>query len=130
MSQPEWATPSYYYVDGGNAYWLFGSILFVAPLDGNSVPLFNSNDAGECGVDDWYTRKLSHLLGELENATVSYGTGECLIEPDGKDTNGDEWSRCVVHDELVFGDAYICERYVPKPYDPFGGQKHRYYEEN
>lgn len=117
MSQPEWATPSYYYIDGGNAYWLFGSILFVAPLDINSVPLFNETDAGECEVDDWYTRKMHKLLSELENATLSYNvTKECIMQPDGKDTNGDEWNRCIVHNKLVFGDAYICEDYVAPLY--------------
>jgi hypothetical protein len=37
--------------------------------------------------------------------------------PDGIDTNGDAWNRCVVHDELVLGDAYVCGGYTPPPYE-------------
>jgi len=40
----------------------------------------------------------------------------CAMVLDGHDTNGDKWNRCTVHDELVLGDAYICEGYEPPPY--------------
>lgn len=40
----------------------------------------------------------------------------CVIVPDGKDTNGDEWSRCTVHDQLVLGNPPFCEGYVAPAY--------------
>lgn len=40
----------------------------------------------------------------------------CEMVPDGVDTNGDEWNRCIIHDELVLGDAYVCEGYVAPPF--------------
>lgn len=48
-------------------------------------------------------------------------TGEwCRMVHDGTDSNGDEWDRCVVHDELVLSGAYVCEGYTAPPYDPGG----------
>jgi hypothetical protein len=44
----------------------------------------------------------------------------CHMVPEGKDTDGSEWNRCTVHDELVLGDAYVCEGYEPPPYKEGG----------
>lgn len=41
----------------------------------------------------------------------------CEMEHDGYDDNGDHWFRCTVHDYLVFEGAYVCEGYVPPPYE-------------
>ena len=39
------------------------------------------------------------------------------MEFDGTDTDGSQWYRCMVHDELVLGeDTYVCEGYTAPPY--------------
>lgn len=40
----------------------------------------------------------------------------CEIFTVDRDTNGDEWNYCDIHEEFVLGDAYVCEGYVPEPY--------------
>ena len=52
-------------------------------------------------------------MSDATGMAVEANDTPCEIVFDGYDTNGDEWNRCVVHVELVFGDAYICEGYQP-----------------
>lgn len=56
----------------------------------------------------WHARELAYAV-ELE-------VTPCEMVPDGVDTDGSEWNRCTVHDELVIGDAYLCEGFRRPPY--------------
>ena len=66
--------PDQYYSDGGQVYWLFGGILFVAPISNTDTILWD--DAGE--VDFYmidpelaaHAKAVEKALGELEAAYV------------------------------------------------------------
>jgi hypothetical protein len=56
-------------------------------------------------------------MTEQDQQTTS--TEWCVMVFDGIDTNGDIWNRCIVHNRLVYEDAYVCEGYQAAPYvDP------------
>ena len=70
----DYQSPDYYYIDGGNAYWLFGGILFHAPMSASdNLPIWD--DAGEVDfsmIDEHlaeYATTVLHALEKLEAAT-------------------------------------------------------------
>lgn len=75
IAEPEVDVPEYYYIDGGNAYWLFGDILQAAPVDADGHPVWE--DGGDVDYDRidmelvLYGRTIEGLLRQLEEATLA-----------------------------------------------------------
>jgi hypothetical protein len=81
---------------------------FIVYLDDRLCIHANTNgSAGYCYVTAW-------LYRDVEEPTES--AEWCEMLPDGTDTNGDEWNRCIIHGHLVLGDAYVCEGYRAPDY--------------
>jgi hypothetical protein len=109
----------YFSRDGG--FW------FASLQVGTSVHNAPSSTKANAALQAWssYTSQQATLaairddIGATEwtwPTRLTASSTYCVIVPDGTDTNGDVWNRCTVHDQLVFGDAYICEGYVAPAY--------------
>ena len=73
-----------------------------------------------------------HECGECEESEVFQWNDdrECRMVSIGTEAEVGEWFYCTTHNYEVLGNFYVCEGHTPPPYDPHGGEKHRYYEEN
>ena len=64
---------------------------------------------------------MEEIDGDNADTTVdnlfANGTVYGSVIVHGTDTDGTEWDRCIVHNQLVTEGAYVCEGYTPPPYD-------------
>jgi len=109
-----------------------GGFWFASLRVGTSVSNAPSSTRGNAALQAWsgYTNQQATLAAIFANmregnrdahlpawpSRLTVSSTYCVIVPDGTDTNGDEWNRCTVHDQLVLGDAYVCEGYVAPTY--------------